>query len=75
MRRPLAADDIAEVRDRIAEDNLNAADRGEPGVGRELPAFGSSVRLDDAASLRFVGVAQVGSDLRIIAGSRNALSL
>ena len=37
------------------------------GLGRELAAFGPLERLDEALALRFVSVANVGDDLRIIA--------
>ena len=37
------------------------------GVGRELAAFGPLERLDQALALRFISVANVGDDLRIIA--------
>lgn len=56
-RRPLAADDIAEVWDCIAEDNLNAADRWidrldeqfgflatQPLMGRARPELGPELR-------------------------------
>ncbi|MES2228684.1 MAG: bifunctional diaminohydroxyphosphoribosylaminopyrimidine deaminase/5-amino-6-(5-phosphoribosylamino)uracil reductase RibD [Pseudomonadota bacterium] len=37
------------------------------GLGRELAAFGPLERLQDGIALRFVGVATVGDDLRLIA--------
>lgn len=37
------------------------------GLGRELAAFGPLARLQDGLALRFVGVATVGDDLRLIA--------
>ncbi len=37
------------------------------GLGRELAAFGPLERLQDGLALRFVGVATVGDDLRLIA--------
>ncbi|HJV63147.1 MAG TPA: bifunctional diaminohydroxyphosphoribosylaminopyrimidine deaminase/5-amino-6-(5-phosphoribosylamino)uracil reductase RibD [Albitalea sp.] len=37
------------------------------GVGRELAAFGPLERLEDSLELRFVSVATVGADLRLIA--------
>jgi len=37
------------------------------GTGRELAAFGPLAQLSDAKSLRFVDVARVGADLRIVA--------
>ncbi|MEO6410167.1 MAG: bifunctional diaminohydroxyphosphoribosylaminopyrimidine deaminase/5-amino-6-(5-phosphoribosylamino)uracil reductase RibD [Burkholderiaceae bacterium] len=37
------------------------------GLGRELAAFGPLERLDEGLALRFVSVANVGDDLRIIA--------
>jgi diaminohydroxyphosphoribosylaminopyrimidine deaminase / 5-amino-6-(5-phosphoribosylamino)uracil reductase len=37
------------------------------GIGRELAAFGPLERLQDSLELRFVSVASVGDDLRIIA--------
>jgi len=37
------------------------------GSGRELAAFGPLTRLEDGLALRFVSVAQIGGDLRILA--------
>jgi diaminohydroxyphosphoribosylaminopyrimidine deaminase / 5-amino-6-(5-phosphoribosylamino)uracil reductase len=37
------------------------------GSGRELAAFGPLTRLEDGLALRFMSVAQIGDDLRIIA--------
>lgn len=37
------------------------------GLGRELAAFGPLERLQDGLALRFVGVATIGDDLRLIA--------
>jgi diaminohydroxyphosphoribosylaminopyrimidine deaminase/5-amino-6-(5-phosphoribosylamino)uracil reductase len=37
------------------------------GPGRDLASFGPLAQLQDARRLRFVDVAQVGADLRVIA--------
>ncbi len=87
-RRPLAADDIAEVWDYIAEDNLDAADRWidrldeqfgllatQPLMGRARPEIGPelrSYRRCDVAAFCRRGTGR--GYLRVIARS-NALSL
>ena len=55
------------VRERLVDEYLVYMAPKLLGMGRELAAFGPLAGLDEAVALRFVSVANVGDDLRIVA--------